>query len=387
MDSAKANLQNALKAVASGATSAIGDLIGGVAGLIFGVFISINILVWVLIQGREIGGWASKHMPPVPQPVAYAMLANSARFFRGYIYGSTIVGLFNGMVIFVGALVIGVPLAATLGLVAWMTNYIPYFGAIISGAFAVLVAWGAGGPSMGVPMLIIVIIANGFLQTLVSQFALGSALNLHPLSVLFATTAGGILFGAVGGVFAAPFLKIGVDSYGLMKAAGLFGAGSVPESGGDAGRREPPGQGPAPRPRVLRGTERRGPGGRARLAERLRHVAHDLREDAARVGGHDVRAVVEPLFEPTERRDVGVVHQVEAVPAAQALQVRLEGLLLGLPPGLAERRQRRRVVRHDHEHRLHVVQVVELERALEVRLGTRLRVGHRRGGLGDHLER
>ena len=90
-----------------------------------------------------------------------------------------------------------------------MTNYIPYFGAIISGAFAVLVAWGAGGPSMGVPMLIIVIIANGFLQTLVSQFALGSALNLHPLSVLFATTAGGILFGAVGGVFAAPFLKIG----------------------------------------------------------------------------------------------------------------------------------------------------------------------------------
>ena len=138
-------------------------------------------------------------------------------------------GLFNGAVIFVGALIIGVPLAATLGIVAWLTNYIPYFGAIISGAFAVLVAWGAGGPSMGIPMLIIVIIANGFLQTLVSQFALGSALNLHPLSVLFATTAGGILFGAVGGVFAAPFLKIGVDSYGLMKDAGLFGARAAQE--------------------------------------------------------------------------------------------------------------------------------------------------------------
>ena len=110
MDSAKANIQDALKAVASGATSAIGDLIGGIAGLIFGIFISINILVWVLIQGRQIGGWASRHMPPVPQPVAYAMLANSARFFRGYIYGSTIVGLFNGAVIFVGALIIGVPL-------------------------------------------------------------------------------------------------------------------------------------------------------------------------------------------------------------------------------------------------------------------------------------
>ena len=127
MDSAKAALQTGLKNVASGATSAVGDLIGGVAGLIFGIFISINILVWVLIQGRQIGGWASKHMPPVPQPVAYAMLANSARFFRGYIYGSTIVGLFNGMVIFVGALIIGVPLAATLGIVAWMTELHPVF--------------------------------------------------------------------------------------------------------------------------------------------------------------------------------------------------------------------------------------------------------------------
>ena len=97
---------------------------------------------------------------------------------------------------------------------------------------------------MGVPMLIIVIIANGFLQTLVSQFALGSALNLHPLSVLFATTAGGILFGAVGGVFAAPFLKIGLDSYGLMKDAGLFGARATQEAGG-AG---PPGDTPDPLP-------------------------------------------------------------------------------------------------------------------------------------------
>jgi predicted PurR-regulated permease PerM len=97
---------------------------------------------------------------------------------------------------------------------------------------------------MGIPMLIIVIIANGFLQTLVSQFALGSALNLHPLSVLFATTAGGILFGAVGGVFAAPFLKIGLDSYGLMKDAGLFGAGSPSESGDEPGGGEPPGRVP-----------------------------------------------------------------------------------------------------------------------------------------------
>ena len=174
-----------------------------------------------------------------------------ARFFRGYIFGSTIVGLFNAAVIGVGAL-IGVPMAGTLAIVAWLMNYIPYFGAIISGAFTVLIAYGAGGTSMAIPMLIIVIIANGFLQTLVSQFALGSALNLHPLVVLFATTAGGILFGAVGGVFAAPFVKIALDAYEQCRKVGLFGpspaaaqvaagsaSGGPPDSAGGA----PPGPG------------------------------------------------------------------------------------------------------------------------------------------------
>ncbi len=225
IDSFKSSLHSVAKNAAGGLAGVLATLAGGIAGLIFGIFISLNILVWVLIQGRQLSRWASRRMGPVPAPVAYDILASSARFFRGYIYGSTLVGLFNGGVMFVGALIIGVPLAATIGIVGWFTNYVPFFGAIISGAFAVLIAWGSGGPSKAVPMLIIVIISNGYLQTLVSQFALGSALKLHPLAVLFATTAGSLLFGAVGGVFAAPFLKIFLDARLKLKAAGLFSSG------------------------------------------------------------------------------------------------------------------------------------------------------------------
>ncbi len=223
VDSVKSGLSDLAQNASGGAAEAVVGVISSVGTLLFGIFISINILVWVLTQGREIGAWASRHMGRVPPPVAYRIFAGSARFFRGYIWGSTLIGLFNAAVLFTGALVIGVPMAATIGIVAWFTNYIPYFGAIISGVFAVLIALGAGGPSDAIPMLIIVIIANGFLQTLISQFALGSTLELHPLAVLFATTAGGLLAGAVGGVFAAPFLKIGVDAYARLREAGLFG--------------------------------------------------------------------------------------------------------------------------------------------------------------------
>jgi len=249
IDALKTSVQNLAKSAASGAAGAIAGVIGGIAALIFGVFISLNILVWCLIQGRKLARWASKRMGPVPAPVAYDIFASSARFFRGYIWGSTLVGLFNGGVMGIGALIIGVPMPFTIFIVGWFTNYIPFFGAIISGAFAVLIALGSGGPSKAIPMLIIVIISNGYLQTLVSQFALGSALSLHPLAVLFATTAGSMLFGAVGGVFAAPFLKIFVDGRLKLKEAGLFsngsaaGARSGPARPGGAGA-GPPGSGP-----------------------------------------------------------------------------------------------------------------------------------------------
>jgi predicted PurR-regulated permease PerM len=226
-DSLKSSVQTLAKNAAGGLADSLVGLIGGVASLIFCLFIGLNIFVWLLIQGRKLGRWASKRMGPVPPAVAYDIFASSARFFRGYLYGSTLVGLFNGAVMGVGALVIGVPLAGTIFVIGWFTNYIPFFGAIISGAFAVLIALGSGGPSKAIPMLIIVIISNGYLQTIVSQFALGSALSLHPLAVLFATTAGSMLFGAVGGVFAAPFLKIVVDARLKMKAAGMFSDASA----------------------------------------------------------------------------------------------------------------------------------------------------------------
>ena len=61
VDDVKSGLQSLLQNAAGGAASAVGTLISGMASLIFGIFISVNIMVWVLIQGRPIGTWASRH--------------------------------------------------------------------------------------------------------------------------------------------------------------------------------------------------------------------------------------------------------------------------------------------------------------------------------------
>jgi predicted PurR-regulated permease PerM len=241
--SAKETLTGSVGGWAQGIFGGALQGISSLATMAFGAFIGLNILVYVLIGGRRIGRWASRHMGPAPPEVGYSILANSARFLRGYIWGSTLIGIFNGAVVGAGALVLGVPLAFTIFVVQWFTNYIPMFGAFIGGAFAVLVALGTGGVTDAVWMLIFVLIANGPLQTVVSQFALGASLKLSGLVVLFATTGGAILAGALGGIFAAPFVKIGVDAYHQLKAAGLFDD-ETPAPAGAADGEGPPVGGP-----------------------------------------------------------------------------------------------------------------------------------------------
>jgi putative heme transporter len=114
------------------------------------------------------------------------------------------------VVVALGALLLGVPLAGTIGVVTFVTAYIPYLGAFVAGAFAVVIALGANGTTTALLMLLIVLLANGLLQNLVQPFAMGAALKLHPLVVLVVTIAGGCIFGTIGLILAAPLLSAAV---------------------------------------------------------------------------------------------------------------------------------------------------------------------------------
>ena len=111
---------------------------------------------------------------------------------------------FNAVVVGGGALVLGVPLAATIAIITFFAAFVPYLGAWTAGAFSVLVALGGAGTDAAIAMVVMTLLANSVLQQLVQPFAYGAALGIHPLAVLIVTIAGGALFGTVGLILAAP---------------------------------------------------------------------------------------------------------------------------------------------------------------------------------------
>ena len=126
-----------------------------------------------------------------PLPVARTVTGDVVESMRRYFLGVTIVAAFNGVVVGLGALVLGVPLAGTIAVVTFVTAYIPFIGAFVAGAFAVVLALGAKGAGIALVMLVIVLLANGLLQNIVQPIAFGATLNLHPLVTLVVTIGAG----------------------------------------------------------------------------------------------------------------------------------------------------------------------------------------------------
>ena len=102
------------------------------------------------------------------------------------------------------------PLAGTIAVVTLVTAYIPFVGAFVSGAFAVVLALGSQGTTTALIMLVIVILANGALQNIVQPIAMGATLRMNPLLILVVTISAGAFFGMAGMILAAPLTSAAI---------------------------------------------------------------------------------------------------------------------------------------------------------------------------------
>ena len=207
--SAKSSLEKDVPKIISTLVKGVISGIEGLTSLAFALSFTLLSLFFLLKDGPSMRRWVDRHLG-VPPPVAQLITGGIIRSLRGYFRGVTLVAAFNGVVVCLAALALGVPLAGTIGVVTFVTAYVPFVGAFVAGAFAVVIALGAKGTTIALVMLLIVILANGLLQNVVQPFAMGSALDLHPLVVLVISIGAGCVFGMLGLVLAAPLASAAV---------------------------------------------------------------------------------------------------------------------------------------------------------------------------------
>lgn len=130
---------------------------------------------------------------------AREMRRETANFLRGQLLLSLAVGLLTAL----GLLLTHTPGWLVLGLLMGVMELIPYVGPVLAGIPAVLLAL-QGGIVSALWTLGVLLIVQQIESGLLSPRFLSGATRLHPLLVLLAISAGGILGGALGMVLALP---------------------------------------------------------------------------------------------------------------------------------------------------------------------------------------
>lgn len=126
-------------------------------------------------------------------------------FFRGQL----LVMLSLAVIYAIGLMAMGLELGLLIGILAGLASVVPYLGAIVGIASALIAAYFQFGDLLHI---VLVIVVFGVGQTLESVFLtpkfVGDRIGLHPVAVIFAVLAGGQLFGFVGILLALPVAAV-----------------------------------------------------------------------------------------------------------------------------------------------------------------------------------
>ncbi|MBC7279944.1 AI-2E family transporter [Hoeflea sp.] len=124
----------------------------------------------------------------------------------GFVRGQGSVCLILGLIYAVGLMVIGLNFGLLIGLFAGVISFIPYVGSLVGLVLALIVAIVQFWPDFIMIGAVIAVFAVGqfFEGNILQPRMVGSSVGLHPVWLMFALFAFGVLFGFVGMMIAVP---------------------------------------------------------------------------------------------------------------------------------------------------------------------------------------
>lgn len=199
IDRARQQLGNANE-VAGTAIGAAAAVVEGAAGLVFGLVA----LFFYLKDGGRIAEGIGDLLPERARTHAAVMSARVWTTIGRYFRGQLLIALADAVLIGLGLLILGIPLALPLAVLIFFGGLFPIVGAVVAGAVAVLVALADAGLARALAVLAVVVGVQQLEGNVLQPLVLGRAISLHPLMVLVAITAGGVTLGVLGAFLAVP---------------------------------------------------------------------------------------------------------------------------------------------------------------------------------------
>jgi alanyl-tRNA synthetase len=178
-----------------------------VIGFLINVFLALALAFFVL---RDLPTLKSEILAlpgPERREESFALAAEVTDVVEGFIRGQGIIAIIVGTLTALGLWVLGVPYALLIGLIAGITNLIPYLGPLVGGAIAAISA-AFVSPQLVFWTIVYIVVIQQLESTFLQPRIMSDQVHLHPVLVILSLLVGATLFGLVGMLFAVPIAGV-----------------------------------------------------------------------------------------------------------------------------------------------------------------------------------
>ena len=179
---------------------------------IFNFFVAIIVSVYILLERKEILGFAKKLTSSIfekniYESISYYFGKTNEVFFK-FLASQFIDAIIVGILSSIAMSLMNVKYAVLLGFMIGLFNMIPYFGAIIAITITIIITLLTGGLPQAIWLAIVIIILQQIDANIINPKIVGESLKISPILVMLAVTIGGAYFGVLGMFLAVPIIAV-----------------------------------------------------------------------------------------------------------------------------------------------------------------------------------
>lgn len=182
--------------------------VGAVANFITGLVLMVVMLFFFLKDGPQMWAFLLRPFRGENYDRAVRVGDKTVTTLGSYVRGTATVAAVDAIGIYIGLLILQVPLAFPLAVLVFLLAFIPIVGATLAGILAALVALVANGWIIALLVVGVVVLVNQLEGNLLQPFLMGRTMKLHAFVVLVALTVGTVLSGIIGAVLAVPITAV-----------------------------------------------------------------------------------------------------------------------------------------------------------------------------------
>ncbi|MFF3153556.1 AI-2E family transporter [Streptomyces sp. NPDC001251] len=226
------NAKQLLAKFGAGAASGVLEGLSLLGSLLATSVLALLLTFFFLKDSDRAVGLAHSLAPRGAGDVVEAMARRAFEAVEGFMRGTTFIAFIDAVCITVGLLILRVPGALGLGALVFIGAYIPYLGAFVSGAVAVLVALADRGFGTALWTLGIVLAVQQLEGHILQPVIQSRTVQMHPAMIMIALTAGASVAGLVGMLLSVPVAAAGFAVVGELRgrcAEGPGGSGPAAE--------------------------------------------------------------------------------------------------------------------------------------------------------------